>query len=89
MLDLQDAADRLVRQTCATVGQRIIDIPPGMSTGERVEWIAERVAQLGVVPDHPPWTGERTRGTIEQASGTDGWTRGTDGQTSVRPSHEG
>ena len=82
VLDLQDAADRVVRQTCATVGQRIIDIPPGMRTSERVEWIAERVARLGVVPGPAPGTGARTKGTIEQAGGTDE-------RTSVRPSHAG
>ena len=46
VLDLQEAADRVVRQTCATAGQHIIDIPPCMTTAERVEWIAARVARL-------------------------------------------
>jgi len=46
--DLQAAADRVVRQTCATVGQHIIDIPPGMTTAERVAWIAARVTKLGI-----------------------------------------
>jgi hypothetical protein len=46
VLDLQSAADRVVRQTCATVGQRIINIPPGMTTAERVDWIAKRVTKL-------------------------------------------
>ncbi len=50
VLDLQDAADRVVRQICATVGQHIIDIPPGLRTGERVAWIAQQVARLGVIP---------------------------------------
>ena len=48
VLDLQPAADRVVRSTCATVGQRVIDIPPNMTTGQRVEWIAERVTKLGI-----------------------------------------
>ena len=47
VLDLQSAADRVVRQTCATVGQHIIDIPPGMTTAERVGWIAARMTKLG------------------------------------------
>jgi predicted ATPase len=51
VLDLQSAADRVVRSTCATVGQRVIDIPPNMSTGERVCWIAARVAKLGITRD--------------------------------------
>jgi predicted ATPase len=48
VLDLQSAADRVVRQTCATVGQHIIDIPPGMTTAERVAWIAARMNKLGI-----------------------------------------
>ena len=48
VLDLQTAADRVVRSTCATVGQRVIDIPPNMTTDERVGWIASRVAKLGI-----------------------------------------
>jgi predicted ATPase len=48
VLDLQPAADRVVRSTCATVGQRVIDIPPSMTTSQRVQWIAERVTKLGI-----------------------------------------
>jgi predicted ATPase len=48
VLDLQSAADRAVRQTCAATGQRIIDIPPGMTTAERVTWVTARAAKLGV-----------------------------------------
>ncbi len=48
VLDLQSAADRVVRSTCASVGQNVIDIPPGMTTGERVRWIATRLAKLGI-----------------------------------------
>ena len=46
VLDLQPAADRVVRQTCAMTGQRITDVPPGMTTAERVGWIAGRVDRL-------------------------------------------
>jgi len=53
VLDLQTAADRVVRSTCSMVGQRIIDVPPNMSTAERVQWIAERVTRLGLVADKP------------------------------------
>ena len=42
VLDLQLAADRVVRATCATVGQHVIDIPPNMTTAGRVRWIATR-----------------------------------------------
>jgi len=51
VLDLQSAADRVVRSTCATVGQRVIDIPPNMTTAERVRWIAARVTRLGLTKD--------------------------------------
>jgi hypothetical protein len=51
--DLQSAADRVVRSTCATVGQRVIDIPPNMTTAERVRWIAARAARLGITRDVP------------------------------------
>jgi predicted ATPase len=53
VLDLQTAADRVVRSTCATVGQRIFDIPPSMTTAERVKWIASRVTRLGITRDIP------------------------------------
>lgn len=48
VLDLQSAADRVVRQTCAATGQHIIDIPPGMTTAERVAWVSARAAKLGI-----------------------------------------
>jgi hypothetical protein len=54
VLDLQSAADRVVRSTCASTGQNVIDIPPGMTTSERVRWIAARLARLGIT------TGART-----------------------------
>jgi hypothetical protein len=58
VLDIQPAADRVVRGTCAGVGvgvgvgvgQKVIDIPPNMSTGQRVAWIAEQLAALGLDP---------------------------------------
>jgi len=54
VLDLQPAADRVVRSTCATVGQRVIDIPPNMTTDQRVQWIAERVTSLGITQAAQP-----------------------------------
>ena len=53
LLDLQSAADRVVRSTCATVGQRVIDIPPNMTTAARVKWIAARITKLGLAKDVP------------------------------------
>jgi predicted ATPase len=51
VLDLQAAADRVVRSTCATAGQRVIDIPPTMTTAERVHWITTRVTRLGITTE--------------------------------------
>ena len=48
VLDLQSAADRVVRSTCASTGHKVIDIPPGMTTTERVRWIAARLTRLGI-----------------------------------------
>ncbi|WP_285222944.1 hypothetical protein [Frankia nepalensis] len=39
-----------MRSICATVGQRIYDIPPNMSTSQRVGWIAEQLTALGLAP---------------------------------------
>jgi len=52
VLDLQPAADRVVRATCGTVGQRVIDIPPSMTTAQRVEWIARRVTKLRITKEN-------------------------------------
>jgi hypothetical protein len=49
VLELQPAADRIVRSVCATVGQHVIDVPPNMATSERVKWIASRVSRLGIL----------------------------------------
>ena len=54
VLDLQSAADRVIRSTCASTGQNVIDIPPGMTTSERVRWIAARLAKLGITTDARP-----------------------------------
>jgi hypothetical protein len=51
VLQLQPAADRVVRSTCATVGQKVIDIPPSMTTTDRVRWIATQVNKLGIIAD--------------------------------------
>ena len=57
VLNLQSAADRVVRSMCATVGQRVIDIPPNMTTAQRVRWIAARVTKLGITTDAPAESG--------------------------------
>jgi hypothetical protein len=50
---LQHAADRVIRSMYATVGQRVIDIPPNMTTAERVRWITARVTKLGLTRGAP------------------------------------
>jgi predicted ATPase len=50
VLDLQPAADRVVRSMCATVGQRVTDIPPGLTTAARIQWITTRITKLGLIP---------------------------------------
>jgi predicted ATPase len=59
VLDLQPAADRVVRHTCAATGQRVIDVPPGMTTADRVRWVSDRAADLGIAPAGPPLPGCR------------------------------
>ncbi len=59
VLDIQPAADRVIRHTCATTGQRVIDVPPGMATADRVHWIAARVTALGITPAGLPVPGDR------------------------------
>ena len=49
VLELQPAADRVVRSMCATVGQRITDIPPGMTIAGRIQWITTRITKLGLI----------------------------------------
>jgi predicted ATPase len=58
VLDIQPAADRVIRHTCAASGQRVIDIPPGMATGDRVRWVTARVATLGLLPAGLPVPGD-------------------------------
>ena len=53
VLDIQTAADRAVRSACAATGQRVIDIPPNMTTAERVNWITARIHRLGITKDIP------------------------------------
>jgi len=53
VLDLQTAADPVVRATRATAGQRVIDIPPNMTTSGRVQWIAARLTRLGITRNLP------------------------------------
>jgi predicted ATPase len=47
--DLRAAADRVIRSACATAGQRVIDLPPNMTTSHRVAWIAARAAKLKTI----------------------------------------
>lgn len=53
VLDLQDDADHAVYEACKDTGVRILDLPSGLSTAARVEWIAEQTAELGLTPRCP------------------------------------
>jgi hypothetical protein len=48
VLGLQDDADRAVREACRDSGVRTLDLPTGLDTADRVQWIAERVNELGL-----------------------------------------
>jgi AAA domain len=48
VLSLQDEADRAVYEACKDSGVPILDLPTGLSTGERVQWIAEQVDHKGL-----------------------------------------
>ncbi|MFI1886175.1 hypothetical protein [Streptomyces jumonjinensis] len=48
VLSLQDEADHAVYQACEDTGVPILEVPTGMRTAERVQWIAKRVTQLGI-----------------------------------------
>jgi predicted ATPase len=65
--DLQPAADRVIRSTCATVGQRVIDLPPNMSTGHRVDWIS-RTSSAGPSAISPRTPGSASSSTSARAS---------------------
>jgi hypothetical protein len=47
----RDGVDRF--RPDVAVGQRVVDIPPNMTTDERVRWIAARVTRLGITRDTP------------------------------------
>ena len=50
VLGLQTAVDHSVRQACTTAGVRILDLPAGLQTPDRVRWIADQVRSLGLLP---------------------------------------
>ncbi|MFE7132703.1 AAA family ATPase [Streptomyces sp. NPDC057638] len=48
VLSLQEESDHVIFQACVDTGVPILEVPTGMSTHERVQWVAERVTHLGV-----------------------------------------
>jgi hypothetical protein len=49
VLGLQTAVDRTVRQACKTAGVRLLELPAGLETSARVQWIDDHVRGLGLV----------------------------------------
>ncbi|MFI2212467.1 AAA family ATPase [Streptomyces sp. NPDC020141] len=50
VLSLQEDADFAIHTACAATGVPILEVPTGMSTAERVQWIAKRVNHRGLMP---------------------------------------
>lgn len=48
VLALQHEADHAVYQACRETGVPLIELPVGLSTQDRVQWIAEQVTQRGL-----------------------------------------
>lgn len=45
---LQDTAGTVLRETYQRLGVPLVDVPAGLETGQRVEWVARRVADAGL-----------------------------------------
>lgn len=49
VLSLQDDADSAIYSACVATGVPVLEVPTGMSTAERVRWIAKRVNRQGLI----------------------------------------
>jgi hypothetical protein len=49
VLSLQDDADSAIYDACAATGVPILEVPTGMNTAERVQWITKRVNHQGLI----------------------------------------
>jgi predicted ATPase len=50
VVDLQDATDRMLRDTCADAGISLVELPGGQTVDERVRWVMATVDSLGLGP---------------------------------------
>lgn len=50
VLGLQTAAGEQVRRACTAAGVPMLDLPPGLDTFARVQWIDGKVSDLGLIP---------------------------------------
>ncbi|MFD8339978.1 AAA family ATPase [Streptomyces solisilvae] len=48
VLGLQDDADTAVLEACKDTGVPLLELPAGLSTRARVEWIADQIAEQGI-----------------------------------------
>jgi predicted ATPase len=51
--DRQHDIDAALRHTCAATGIHLIDLPQGLSTATRVDWILRRLAERDLLPALP------------------------------------
>jgi hypothetical protein len=51
VLGLQTAAGEWVRRACTATGVPMLDLPVGLDTSARVQWIDGKVRDLGLIPD--------------------------------------
>jgi hypothetical protein len=50
VLGLQDQADEAVFTACKATGVTVLDLPPGLDTAARVQWVTGRVTRMGLLP---------------------------------------
>jgi predicted ATPase len=50
VLGLQGAVAQAVRQACRTAGVGVLELPEGLTTAARIQWIDDQVTSLGLLP---------------------------------------
>jgi predicted ATPase len=50
VVDLQEATDRMLRNTCAAAGISLIELPAQLTVDERTHWVMATVDSLGLGP---------------------------------------
>jgi predicted ATPase len=51
VLGLQTAVGERVRQACTATGVRMLDLPAGLGTPDRVRWVDGQLRDLGLIPE--------------------------------------